>query len=170
MLAAITAITNVCDVAQNIWKSTEKIGGAGCMSCSANNFVWEQHLLPLSRAMMVKYLRWWLCRVSTSAVCRRLTRIVASAAVNAVSTGQLALAAKHVASNAASTPACPCKVSLYFFGILYLSFLCCTAFIYARLMRLLIKLSLSSSLCLGVSSYVCLSFFYDRYVWIVLLH
>jgi len=45
-LAAITAITNVCDVAQNIWKSTEKTGGAGCITCSPNNFIGE-HLLPL---------------------------------------------------------------------------------------------------------------------------
>ena len=39
LLATITAITNVCDVAQNIWKSTEKNGGAGCMTCSPNNCV-----------------------------------------------------------------------------------------------------------------------------------
>jgi len=39
MLAVITTITNVCDVAQNIWKSTEKIRGAECMTYSPNNFV-----------------------------------------------------------------------------------------------------------------------------------
>ena len=33
-------------IAQNIWKSTEKLGGAGCMTCSPSNFVGE-HLLPL---------------------------------------------------------------------------------------------------------------------------
>ena len=39
MLATITAITSVCDVAHNTRKSTEKTGGAGCITCSLNSFV-----------------------------------------------------------------------------------------------------------------------------------
>jgi len=49
----LAAITNVCDVAQNIRKSTEKTRVAVCITCSPNNFDGRPHLLPIPAPMNI---------------------------------------------------------------------------------------------------------------------